>query len=417
LILKCVTCGHEQDADAVAYRCPKCGDPLEIRLDTERIREVARSSWRERPISVWRYREALPIHDETKIVSLAEGGTALHRCERLGEKLGLRSLFVKNEGENPTGSFKDRGMTVGVTRAVEMGVKTLICASTGNTSASLAAYSAKAGVRCVVLVPSGNVALGKIAQAVIHGAQILQVRGSFDDAMGLVQELSLRHTEIYLLNSINPFRIEGQKTAAFEICDQLDPASPDSVFLPVGNAGNITAYWKGFNELVDLGFTQSLPRMMGIQAEGASPIVRAIREGREEIVPEPRPETVATAIRIGSPVNWKRAMRAIRDSGGAAEAVSDGEILEAQKLLARLEGIFVEPASASSIAGLARLVGDGKVDRNENIVCVATGHGLKDPGAVSGMSSPLVMDASMESIERCLGLFEASKAPVSQGGK
>jgi threonine synthase len=417
MLLRCITCGNPESPDGVAYRCSKCGDPLEIVIDTKRVREAVRSGiWSRRPISVWRYKEALPIRDESKIVTLAEGGTHLHRCDRLAERLGLRTLYVKNEGENPTGSFKDRGMTVGVTRAAELGARTLMCASTGNTSASLAAYSAKAGVRCVVLVPAGNVAQGKMAQAIAHGAQILQVRGNFDAAMGLVQQLSLVHPEIYLLNSINPFRIEGQKTAAYEIVDQLGGGTPDRVIIPVGNAGNITAYWKGFNELLDLGVPITLPKMTGVQARGASPIARAIMEGKDRIVPEDRPETVATAIRIGSPVNWKRAIRAIRESGGTAEAVSDEEILESQRLLARLEGIFVEPASASSIAGLSKLLADGKVDRGETVVCVTTGHGLKDPEAASRGFVAQVIDASVESIEHALGLAQVVAGRSSSGG-
>ncbi len=417
MLLRCITCGNPESPEEVAYRCSKCGDPLEIVLDTKRIREAVRGGiWRQRPISVWRYKEALPIQDESKIVTLAEGGTHLHRCDRLAETLGLRTLSVKTEGENPTGSFKDRGMTVGVTRAVELGATTLMCASTGNTSASLAAYSAKAGIRCVVLVPAGNVAIGKMAQAIAHGAQILQVRGNFDAAMELVQQLSLGHREIYLLNSINPFRIEGQKTAAFEIVDQLDGGTPDRVILPVGNAGNITAYWKGFNELLDLGLSITLPKMTGVQAQGASPIARAITEGKDRIVPEDRPETVATAIRIGSPVNWKRALRAIRESAGTAVAVSDDEILEAQRLLARLEGLFVEPASASSIAGLSKLLADGKVDRGETVVCVTTGHGLKDPEAASRGFIAKSIDASVESIEVALGLAKVVEGRSPSGG-
>jgi threonine synthase len=417
MLIRCITCGNAESPDRVAYRCSKCGDPLEILIDTERIKDAIRAgAWRKRPISVWRYKEALPVQEHSKIVTLGEGGTALHRCDRLAESLGLRTLYVKNEGENPTGSFKDRGMTVGVTRAVELGARTVMCASTGNTSASLAAYSAKAGLRCLVLVPAGNVAVGKMSQAIVHGAQILQIRGNFDAAMELVQQLSLEHNELYLLNSINPYRIEGQKTAAFEIVDQLDGASPDRVVLPVGNAGNITAYWKGFNEVLELGVPISLPRMTGVQAEGASPIAKAFREGKDRIVPEEEPETVATAIRIGSPVNWKRALRAIRESDGTAESVSDREILDAQRLLARLEGIFVEPASASSIAGLSKLLANGSVDKTEIVVCVTTGHGLKDPEAASRGLAAQPIDASLESIEHVLGLSRVIARRETSGG-
>ncbi len=258
MIVRCISCGKESDPSVTVYRCPHCGDPVEILLDVEKASGAVRSGiWPTRPLSVWRYREALPSVEDHEIVSLQEGGTHLHRCDKLAQRLGLKTLYVKNEGENPTGSFKDRGMTVGVTRALKMGANTVICASTGNTSASLAAYAAKAGIHCVVLIPAGNVAVGKLAQAIAHGAQIVQVRGNFDAAMGLVQQVCEAHSEIYLLNSINPFRIEGQKTASYEIRDQLGGQVPDRVVLPVGNAGNITAYWKGFKEMMELQLTRS----------------------------------------------------------------------------------------------------------------------------------------------------------------
>jgi len=312
---------------------------------------------------------------------------------------------VKNEGENPTGSFKDRGMTVGVTKAMELDIKTVICASTGNTSASLAAYAAKAGLQCIVLVPSGKIAHGKLAQAMVFGAKVVQVRGDFDQALKMVLELSERHREVYLLNSINPFRLEGQKSLAYEICDQLNKNMPERVVLPVGNAGNISAIWKGFTEFHKLGLIDNLPKMTGIQAEGAAPIARAIKNGKEEIVPIDKPETIATAIRIGAPVSWKKAIKAIRESKGTAETVTDQEIIEAQKMLARSEGLFVEPASASSIAGLKKLLELGKIDKDEAVVCVATGHGLKDPDiAIKISEKPLEIEAEIGSIEKLLGL-------------
>jgi threonine synthase len=339
---------------------------------------------------------------------LGEGGTGLHLCRRLGEEFGLKEIYVKNEGENPTGSFKDRGMTVGVTKALELGVKSVICASTGNTSASLAAYAAKAGLLCAVLIPSGKIAYGKLAQAIIYGAKVIQLRGNFDEALSIVFKLSEKHRNIYLLNSINPFRIEGQKSLGFEICEQLDNRPPDRVIVPVGNAGNISAIWKGFSEFHDLGFVKSLPKMTGIQAEGAAPIAQAIKTGSAEIKPVDNPETIATAIRIGAPVSWKKAINAIRDSGGTAETVTDDEILDAQKTLSRLEGLFVEPASASSIAGLKKLVENGTVDKEERVVCVTTGHGLKDPDVAIRMSEkPIEVDAEIEAIERALGLKRA----------
>ena len=366
------------------------------------------SDWKKAQLSVWRYRDLMPISDPTRIVTLNEGGTGLHKCNRLGKALGINQLYVKNEGENPTGSFKDRGMTVGVTKAVELGVKSVICASTGNTSASLAAYAAKAGLQSAVLIPSGKIAYGKLAQAIIYGAKVIQVRGNFDQALDIVFRLSEKHRSIYLLNSINPFRIEGQKSLGFEICEQLDNESPDRVIVPVGNAGNISAIWKGFTEFHNLGLVKTLPKMTGIQAEGAAPIVQAIKTGSNDVKPVKKPETIATAIRIGAPVSWRKAVNAIRDSRGTAETVTDDEILEAQKTLSRLEGLFVEPASASSIAGLEKLVENGEVDRDERIVCVATGHGLKDPDVALRMSErPIEVEAEMAAIERALGLKRA----------
>ena len=406
---ECINCGTKYAIDEVVYFCRKCGDILEIKLDYDMATDLLKKSgWRKTPLSVWRYRNLMPINDPAKIVTLNEGGTGLHQCKRLGKALGISQLYVKNEGENPTGSFKDRGMTVGVTKALELGVKSVICASTGNTSASLAAYAAKAGLQCAVLIPSGKIAYGKLAQAIIYGAKVIQVRGNFDQALDIVFKLSEKHRNIYLLNSINPFRIEGQKSLGFEICEQLDNKPPDRVIVPVGNAGNISAIWKGFTEFHNLGFVKTLPKMTGIQAVGAAPIVEAIKNGSSTITPVSTPETIATAIRIGAPVSWKKAINAIRNSGGTAETVTDEEILEAQKTLSRLEGLFVEPASASSIAGLKKLVENGTIDKDERIVCVTTGHGLKDPDVAIRMSEkPLEVDAEVEAIERALGLKKA----------
>jgi len=403
--LKCINCETKHSLHEIIYTCKKCGDLLEVEFDLEELRnKIERSNWKQRPVSVWKYKEFLPVFDETKIVTLREGGTPLYRCKKLAEKLGLRSLYVKNEGANPTGSFKDRGMTVGVTKALELNVKTVVCASTGNTSASLAAYSAKAGLRCIVLIPSGKIALGKLAQAMMYGAEVVAVEGNFDAALEMVLEAS-RRFELYLLNSINPFRVEGQKTAAFEICDQLGWQPPDRTILPVGNAGNITAYWKGFGELHRLGLIEKLPRMTGIQASGASPIAKAVATGSEKITPVKEPETVATAIRIGKPVNWKRALRAICESKGTAETVTDDEIISAQRLLAKTEGIFVEPASAASIAGLKKLIENGEVDRDESIVCVTTGHGLKDPeAAIRACERVVEIKPDLEALKEALKL-------------
>ena len=403
---KCINCGSEYDIDDIVYFCRKCGDLLEIRYDQDALaKAVSKSEWRNKPLSVWRYRDFMPISDPSKIISLNEGGTGLHLCKRLAKQLGIRQLYVKNEGENPTGSFKDRGMTVGVTKAVELGVKSVICASTGNTSASLAAYAAKAGLQCAVLIPSGKIAYGKLSQAMIYGAKVIQVRGNFDESLDIVFKLSEKHRTIYLLNSINPFRIEGQKSLGFEICDQLNQEAPDRIIVPVGNAGNISAIWKGFSEFHTLGVVEALPKMTGIQAAGSAPIANAIKSGSDTIVPVSAPETVATAIRIGAPVSWKKAMTAIRESNGTAETVTDEEILSAQKMLARVEGLFVEPASASSIAGLIKLVDNGTIDKDECIVCVTTGHGLKDPDtAVKVSEKPVEVDAEISAIEEILGL-------------
>ena len=403
---ECINCGSKYGINEIMYFCKKCGDILEIKYDHGELTGALRKSeWRNAPLSVWRYRDFMPIKDFSKIVSLNEGGTGLHLCQRLAKHLGVRRLYVKNEGENPTGSFKDRGMTVGVTKAVELGVKSVICASTGNTSASLAAYAAKAGLQCAVLIPSGKIAYGKLSQAMIYGAKVIQVRGNFDQALDVVLKLSEKHRAIYLLNSINPFRIEGQKSLGYEICDQLNQEAPDRVVVPVGNAGNISAIWKGFTEFHELGLIKKLPKMTGIQAVGAAPIAQAIKTESDTIVPVAKPETVATAIRIGAPVSWKKALNAIRESHGTAETVTDAEILSAQKMLARVEGLFVEPASASSIAGLIKLVENGMIDKNERVVCVTTGHGLKDPDTAVKMSEkPVEVDAEITAIEDVLGL-------------
>lgn len=403
---ECINCKTTYGIDEIVYFCKKCGDILEIKFDYKELAErLIESNWLSKPLSVWRYRDFMPIHESTKIITLNEGGTGLHRSDRLGAELGLKNLYVKNEGENPTGSFKDRGMTMGVTKAVELGARHVICASTGNTSASLAAYAARAGIRCTVLIPSGKIAYGKLSQAMIHGAKVLQVRGNFDQALEFVLKLAEKHKNIYLLNSINPFRIEGQKSLGFEICEQLNNQAPDRIVIPVGNAGNISAVWKGLTEFYKLDYIKKLPKMTGIQAAGSAPITQAIKAGSDKIIPVEHPETIATAIRIGAPVSWKKAVNAIRESNGTAETVTDEEILDAQKILARIEGIFVEPASASSIAGLKKLVKSGVIGKDEHVVCITTGHGLKDPDtAIKQSEKPVEVDAEMAAIENALGL-------------
>jgi threonine synthase len=403
---ECINCKKTYGIDEIVYFCKKCGDILEIKFGLEELDEAfQKSDWRSKPLSVWRYRDFLPIHEATQTVTLGEGGTGLHRSEHLGAELGLKNLYVKNEGENPTGSFKDRGMTVGVTKALELGARHVICASTGNTSASLAAYAARAGIKCTVLIPSGKIAYGKLSQAMIHGAKVLQVRGNFDQALEFVLKLADKHKDIYLLNSINPFRIEGQKSLGYEICEQLNCEPPDRIIIPVGNAGNISAVWKGLTEFYKLGYIKKLPKMTGIQAAGSAPIAQAIKKGSDKIVPVEQPETIATAIRIGAPVSWKKAVNAIHESNGTAETVTDEEILDAQKILARIEGIFVEPASASSIAGLKKLVNNGVISKDERVVCITTGHGLKDPDtAIKQSEKPVEVDAEISAIENALGL-------------
>ncbi len=415
--LECIACGKKYGEDDIVYSCRRCGDLLEVKYDYEVLKERLRESdWRSFPLSVWRYRHLMPVHEASKIVSLNEGGTGLHQCKRLGNLLGVKRLYVKNEGENPTGSFKDRGMTVGVTKAVEFGMKMVICASTGNTAASLAAYAAKAGLQCIVLIPSGKIAYGKLAQAMVYGAKVVQIRGNFDQSLKIVLELSEKHRRVYLLNSVNPFRIEGQKSLAYEICDQLEGEAPDKVIVPVGNAGNISAIWKGFSDFYKLNLISSLPQMIGIQAEGAAPIAKAVKTGNTNITPVDKPETVATAIRIGAPLSWKKAMRAIRESKGTAETVTDQEILEAQRMLARHEGLFVEPASASSIAGLRKLLELGKIDKDDTTVCVATGHGLKDPDIVmQTCKKPVEIEAKIGPILEYLGLSKPV-APIATIG-
>ncbi len=314
------------------------------------------------------YRDRLPVSPSTPIVTLHEGGTPLVLAERLSERLGV-TVHLKYEGLNPTGSFKDRGMTMAISKAVEEGAKAVICASTGNTSAAAAAYAARAGLVCAVLIPQGHIALGKLAQALIHGAKVIQVRGNFDQALTVVRELAACQT-VTLVNSVNPYRLEGQKTAAFEIVDVLGDA-PDVHCIPVGNAGNITAYWRGYREDHKAGRAKRLPRMLGWQAAGSAPLVSG--------EPVTHPETVATAIRIGNPASWEGAIGARDESGGTIGAVTDEEILDAYRLLAATEGVFVEPASAASVAGLLRAVEGGLVQPGETVVCTLTGHGLKDP--------------------------------------
>ena len=343
------------------------------------------------------YREFLPVTDHTPVVTLLEGNTPLVFSDDLTAAVGPK-VYLKYEGLNPTGSFKDRGMTMAISKAVEGGSQMVMCASTGNTSASAAAYSARSGrLKCVVLIPEGNIALGKLAQAMIHQAQVIAIKGNFDEALTLVKKITDDYP-VELVNSINPYRIEGQKTGAFEICDCLGDA-PEFHAIPVGNAGNITAYWKGYKEYKDAGRSAQLPKMLGFQAAGAAPIVLG------HVVE--KPETIATAIRIGNPASWKMAEAARDESGGLIDSVTDDEILAAYKRLASKTGIFVEPASAASVAGILKLSQKGYFHdhKNARIVCTVTGHGLKDPNiAIKNITEPVVLEADIKAVLKEIGL-------------
>jgi threonine synthase len=340
------------------------------------------------------YRDRLPVNAATPVVTLCEGGTPLVYACVLSEMTGC-AVWLKYDGANPTGSFKDRGMTMAISKAAEAGARAVICASTGNTSASAAAYAVKAGMVAAVLVPDGKIAMGKLAQAVVHGATLLQVQGNFDDCLTLARELSDNYP-VALVNSVNPDRIEGQKTASFEVVDMLGNA-PDIHCLPVGNAGNITAYWKGYREYAADGLAKQLPRMWGFQAEGSAPIVRG------EIVKNP--ETIATAIRIGNPASWDQAINARDESGGHIDAVSDAEILDAYRLLAAREGLFCEPSSAASVAGLLKMHAAGRLDSGQTVVCTLTGNGLKDvQWALEGAPEPVKVPIDVTVAARALGL-------------
>ena len=358
------------------------------------------------------YREFLPVSASTPVITLREGNTPLLPAPGLQERIGLPiPLHLKYEGANPTGSFKDRGMTVAVSKAVEEGRRAVMCASTGNTAASAAAYAAKAGIDCIVVLPVRYIAMGKLAQSLVHGAKVVAIEGVFDDAFRIVVEVTSNHP-VQLVNSINPYRIEGQKTGAFEICDALGEA-PTYHAIPVGNAGNITAYWKGHKEYEKVGRSRRRPKMLGFQAEGAAPIVRG--------EPIADPQTIATAIKIGNPASWKGAVAARDESGGLIETVTDEEIIEAYKMLAAVEGVFCEPASAASVAGVAKLAREGYFAReleaglpgDASVVCILTGHGLKDPEcAIATAAEPVAVEATAEAVVELLGLRELVGAPA-----
>ena len=346
-----------------------------------------------------RYQEFLPINADTPRITLQEGNTPLIKLDNFTQKelQGAVELYVKFEGLNPTGSFKDRGMFMAISKAVEEGAKAVICASTGNTAASAAAYAARAGLSCAVIIPDGKIALGKLSQAMIQGAKVIAIAGNFDKALEMVKEL-IEHYPITMVNSLNPYRIEGQKTGAFEICEQLG-GCPDYHAIPVGNAGNIRAYWRGYKEWQEAGKIATLPKMLGFQAEGAAPIVK------QQIIEQP--ETIATAIRIGNPASWRQAENARDESGGVIEAVSDAEITSAQVKLAELEGVFCEPASAASVAGVVKKFKEGYFSQGAKVVAVLTGHGLKDPDRAVAIAPEIIrLEADLKAAAKVLGFNE-----------
>ena len=381
-----VECKAVFGIDEAVYVCAQCGDLLEIEREREATSnaEALRERWRERRRSndvkdrsgVWRFREFLPFDEEVQVVSLGEGNTQLYEAPRCAEYCGLESLKLKHQGNNPTGSFKDTGMTVAVTQARKLGMKQVVCASTGNTAASLAAYAARARVECMIMAPAGQVSAAKLAQALDYGAKVQEIEGNFDTCMRAIREL-VEDGSAYLVNSINPFRIEGQKTVAFELAEQLEWQVPDHLVVPGGNLGNSSAFGKGFRELVAAGLLDRQPQITVVQAEGAAPFARFYQESAAQWVDEEHPRTLASAIKIGAPVSWKKAQSAVRDTGGCVITVSEQEIADAKAVIGR-DGIGCEPASATTVAGIRKLVRENQISKHESVVAILTGHLLKD---------------------------------------
>jgi threonine synthase len=387
-IQRCINakCRAVFELDEWVYVCSRCGDLLEIERITKMTADAAslRELWRQRRTSsderdrsgVWRFREFLPFDDDTPVVSLGEGNTQVYEARRCAEYCGLDSLLLKHQGNNPTGSFKDTGMTVAVTQAKKLGMRRVVCASTGNTAASLAAYAARAALECMILAPAGQVSAAKLAQALDYGAKVQEIEGNFDTCMRAIREL-VEDGSAYLVNSINPFRIEGQKTVAFELSEQLEWRAPDHLVVPGGNLGNSSAFGKGFRELVAAGLLERQPQISVVQAEGAAPFARFYRESAGPLIDEDQPETLASAIKIGAPVSWKKASNAVRDTGGRVITVSEQEIADAKAMIGR-DGIGCEPASATTVAGIRKLVSENVIKKDESVVAVLTGHLLKD---------------------------------------
>ena len=397
---RCIVCGEPHGIAERVYLCRRCGGPLEIACGPKEgtAPQDLRALWRSRAGScdgadrsgVWRFREVLPFGEDIPVVTLFEGNTPLYDAPRSAEYCGLSTLRLKHQGCNPTGSFKDTGMTAAVTQAALLGARTVICASTGNTAASLAAYAARAGIQCAILLPHGQISAAKLAQSMDYGAAIREIEGNFDDCMRLVQELG-DDPSIYVANSINPFRIEGQKTVAFELMEQCEWRAPEHLVVPGGNLGNSSAFGKGFREMLALGMINRMPKLDVIQAEGAAPLARMFASLRREvaeipegaeIVPVEHPRTLATAIKIGAPVSWRKSLHAILRSRGEVIAVSESEIADAKAIIGR-DGIGCEPASATTVAGIRKLVASGHIRKDESVIAVLTGHVLKDPDYVS----------------------------------
>ena len=416
--LQCISCGKQVRETDSSTRCPACHKPLNVLYDYDYIRSrLNRYSLRTSPVKALKYLDFYPLLDLDLVVSMNEGGTPLYRCTRLAERLGLRHLYIKNEGANPTGVFKDRGSLVELTKAKEQGAKAVCVASTGNMAASVAAYSSVAGLPCYVLVPEGT-AIGKMAQALSYGARVIQVRGTYSDAARLAEETSERHG--FYLAGDYAFRVEGQKSQAFEIVEQLDWQAPAAVIVPLGCGTNMAALWKGFKEFYELGLIERLPRMIGVQPDGCSPIVAAFQQGADQVTGVEKPFTVCTAVAAGDPVDGLKALAALRESGGCGVILSDAEILEAQQQLAHLESIFVEPAGAIPIATLPSLLVSGRIRADEVVVCVATGNGLKDPkAALRVLPSPATIEPAMAEVDKFLRLrlYEIRAAGAKDGAR
>lgn len=397
--LICVSCGSKYSFKEIVYSCPKCGDTLDITYDYDAIvQSIDKKVLAERTPSLAKYIELLPILEPRKMVSLGEGSTPLLNSKRLAARLGLKNLYLKDETRNPTGVFKDRATAIVATKALEFDRDITAIASTGNAAASMAGYAAKAGLTCIVMIPE-TTPIGKVSQSIAYGARIVQVKGNYDQVFDLVTRACEKFGWYNCNPAINPYRTEGKKTMAYEICEQLDWKAPDWVIVPIGNGCNLAGHWKGFKEFYELGFISSKPRIVGIQAEGSCPVVKAFNEKAERVEPV-TPHTLAGAIAVGKPRNATKTLKALRESEGVAEAVSDDSLLEAQRMLASYEGIFGEPAAVAPLAGLMKLVEKGIIDRKDNIVLVITGNGLKDPeAALRTVAKPPLVAPNLEELE------------------